>query len=248
MTGPLYRSRALKAMESHEDIERLLPVTSWRIWLAAVAGLLLVVAAVLYAASDSRTVTVSGEGRVADGYGVRLVSSTVAGQLASIDVTPGQVVAKDEVVAQVRSGDELVPQRTANAGRIIASLWRPGDPVEVGTWLLEVAASESDGKQALIAFDLADGAQVADGQPVEVTVTGALGDTTGTTVPGTVAGVTEPLRAVDVEVGLALLEPPTQKQIVAAVTMDTALEPGSAVRATVTVSERNLLQQLLGLS
>ena len=47
MTGPLYRSRALKAMESHEDIERLLPVTSWRSWLAAAAGLLLVVAAVL---------------------------------------------------------------------------------------------------------------------------------------------------------------------------------------------------------
>jgi hypothetical protein len=203
---------------------------------------------VLYAAADSRLVTVTGEGRVADGYGVRLVTATVAGQLASFDVAAGQKVEKNQVVASVQSGNELVPQHTANAGRIIGELLRPGDPVEVGTWLLEVAASESDGKQALIAFDLADGAQLTEGQPVQITVLGALGATTGTTVAGKVAAVSEPLRASEVEVGLALLEQPTQKQIVAAIAVDSALEPGSVVRAEVIVSERNLLQQLLGLS
>jgi pyruvate/2-oxoglutarate dehydrogenase complex dihydrolipoamide acyltransferase (E2) component len=235
-------------MESHEDIERLLPVTSWRSWLAAIAGLLLIVAALLYAAADSRQVTVTGEGRVADGYGIRLVTSTAAGQLASFNVIPGQKVEKDQIVAHVQSGNALVPQHTANAGRIIGLLWRPGDAIDVGTWLLEVAASESDGKQALIALDPGAGSQVAEGQSVEVTVLGALGATTGTTVPGKVVGVSEPLRAAEVEVGLALLEPPTGKQVVAVVSVDTALEPGSIVRADIIVSERNLLQQLLGLS
>lgn len=244
----MYRSQALRAMESHEEIERLLPVTSWRLWLAAVAAGLLVLAGLLYAAADSRTVTVAGDGRVTDGSGVRLVSSSVAGQLTSFDVEPGQTVGKDQVVGYVRSGDALIAQRTANAGRVIGSLLRPGDPVQVGTWLMEVAATETDGKQALIAFSLTDGAKVHSGQPVTITVTGALGGSEGKIYPGTVAEVSPPLRAVDVELGLALLEPPKEKQIVAAVTLDQPLEPGSVVSAVVTVSQRNLLQSMLGLS
>lgn len=238
----------MKAMESHEDIERLLPVTSWRLWLAAVAGALLVVAGVLYAAADSSTVTVAGDGRITDGSGVRLVSSTVAGQLSSFEVDGGQIVEAGQVVAYVRTGDELVPQRTEVAGRVIGTLWRPGDPVEVGMWLLEVAATETDGLQALIALPVEQGSQVREGQSAVVTVTGALGDSLGTSVEGTVLGVTEPLRAVEVEVGLALLEPPAEKQIVVGIGLDEPLEPGSEVNAEITVSERNLLQQLLGLS
>ena len=102
---------------------------------------------------------------------------------------------------------------------MIGSLLRPGDPVQVGTWLMEVAATETDGKQALIAFSLTDGAKVHSGQPVTITVTGALGGSEGKIYPGTVAEVSPPLRAVDVELGLALLEPPKEKQIVAAVTL-----------------------------
>lgn len=248
MAGPLYRSRAMKAMESHEDIERLLPVTSWRLWLAAVAGGLLVVASVLYAAADTRAVTVAGDGRITDGSGVRLVSSTVAGQLSSYEVEGGQTVEEGQVVAYVRTGDELVPQRTEVAGRVIGSLWRPGDPIKVGMWLLEVAATETDGLQALIALPVEQGQQVREGQTAVVTVTGALGESLGKSVPGTVLGVTEPLRAVEVEVGLALLEPPTEKQIVVGIGLDEPLEPGSEVNANITISERNLLQQMLGLS
>lgn len=248
MASPLYRARAMKAMESQEDIERLLPVTSWRLWLAAVAGGLLVVAALFYAAADTSTVTVTGDGRVTDGSGVRLVSSTVEGQLSSFEVTGGDTVVEDQIVAYVRSGDQLVPQRTEVAGRVVGTLWRPGDPVDVGMWLLEVAATETDGRQVLIALPVDQGSQVKEGQPAEVTVTGALGATMGTTYPGTVLGATEPLRAVEVEVGLALLEPPTEKQIVVGIGLEEPLEPGSEVSAEITVSERNLLQQLLGLS
>lgn len=244
----MYRARALQAMETHEDIERLLPVTSWRLWLTAVAGGLLVVAALLYAAADSRTVTVAGDGRVTDGYGVRLVTATTAGQVDRWAADPGDTVSRGQVVAYIRSGSRLVPQRTANAGRVISPLLRPGDPVTVGAWLMEVSATESDGTLALVALDVPDGAQVAPGQPVQVTVTGALGATEGSTVTGTITEVTEPLRAEEVELGLALLDPPQDDQIVAAVALAAPLEPGSAVTAVITVSERNTLQQLLGLS
>lgn len=245
---PLYRTQALQAMESHEDVERMLPVTSWRGWLLAVAGLALVVAAVLYAASDSRLVTVAGSGRIADGYGIRLVTASVAGQIASIDVEPGERVSADQVVATIASGGEIIEQRTPNAGSVIGALWRPGDPVEVGDWLLEISSSESDGKQALIALSVDDGQQVGVGMSATVTVTGALNESLGRAVTGTVSAKTDPLRALDVELGLALLEPTAGKQIVIAVSLDEPIDAGSAVDAVVTISERNLLQQLLGVS
>ncbi|MEI6362480.1 MAG: hypothetical protein WCP95_10130 [Actinomycetes bacterium] len=235
-------------MDSHEDIERLLPVTSWRGWLVAVAGLLVVVAAVLYASVDSRLVTVAGSGRVTDGAGIRLVSASVSGQLASIDVEDGDKVSVGQVVAHVVSGDSSIPQRTQNAGTVMGSLWRPGDPIKVGDWIMEIASSESDGKQALVSMGLSDGAKVQKGQSATVSVTGALKEPVGRTVKGTVSLVTPPLRAGDVELGLALLEQPTGKQIVVAITLDEAVQPGSVVDAVVTVSERNLLQQLLGQS
>ena len=246
--NPLYRAPAMHALESHEDIERLLPVTNVRSWLIALAGLLILAAAVLYAASDSRLLTVSGHGRVADGQGVRLVTSSVAGQLASFEVEEGDDVVAGQIVAYVTSGDQRVPQRTVNAGTVVGGLWRPGDPIRVGDWLMEVASSDSDGRQVLVAFTVEDGQQVREGQDAVVTVTGALNDTAGRIVNGTVLAVTDPVRATEIELGLALLIPPDGPQIVGAVEVDEALEPGSAVDVTVTVSERNLLQQMLGLS
>lgn len=248
MPKSIYRPQAMQAMESHEDIERLLPVTSWRLWLAAVASALLVIAALVFAAADSRAVTVSGDGRVTDGYGVRLVSATVAGQIASFAVEGGDTVVEDQIVAYVRSGDDLIAQRTANAGRVIGTLWRPGDPVEVGSWLVEVAATETDGRQVLVALPVSEGQKVAKGQPAQLQVTGTLGLTPDHLIAGEVIGRTEALRAKEVEIGLALLEPPTEKKIVVAIRTDEPLEPGSEVRATITVSQRNLLAQLFGQS
>lgn len=245
---PVYRATALDAMESHEDIERLLPVTTWRGCLLAVAGVALVGAALLYAASDSRLVTVTGSGRVADGYGIRLVSASVSGQVATIDVEAGEKVSANQVVATIAAGDRLIQQRTPNAGTVIGSLWRPGDPVEAGDWLMEISSSESDGKQALIALTIEAGQQVEKDMSATVTVTGALDEAVGRAVSGTVLGKTDPLRASEVELGLALLEPPDGKQIVVGIALDEPIDAGSAVDATVTVSERNLLQQLLGVS
>lgn len=245
---PLFRDKAMDAMESHEDIERLLPVTSWRGWLLALAGVAMVAAALLYAASDSRLVTVQGSGRIADGYGIRLVTASTSGQVATIDVEAGDKVTANQVVATIAAGDALVEQRTPNAGTVIGSLWRPGDPVEAGDWLLEIAATESDGKQALVAMNVDDGKQVEVGMPATVTVTGALSESLGRSVDGKVTIATQPLRAIDVELGLALLEPPEGKMVVVAISLDEPIDAGSAVDATVTVSERNLLQQLLGLS
>lgn len=242
----LYRAEALRAMESRDDLERLLPVTSLRSWLVAVAGLLVAVAAVTFAASQTRTITIDGSGRVTDDFGIRLVTANISGQLASLDFEVGQQVEPGDVVAYVQAGVRLVPQRAADYGIMLGNLLRPGDPVHVGDWIAQAAPTESLGDQVLVTFDQEQGARLAVGQPATVTVTGSLKDPAGRTVTGRVVEVTDPMAAHTVELGLAIREPLAGEQILAAIELDAAVDPGSAVTVSVTVSERNLLQQLLG--
>ncbi|HEY7821662.1 MAG TPA: biotin/lipoyl-containing protein [Acidimicrobiia bacterium] len=247
MPGGPFREQALRAAESRPDIERLLPVTSWRTWLLGLAAVLLVSAAVLYAAADSRLVTVSGEGRVADDFGIRLVTSSATGQVLDIRADSGDRVEIGQVVATVEVAGEPVEQRSAVNGTVVWALVRPGDPVEAGAWMFEVASDDSDGKQALIALSVDAGSRVTDGMTASVTVAGGLGGQPRV-VPEEVAFVSEPLPGLEVQYGLALYDPPTESQVVAFLELDEVIEPGSAVSATIIVSERNLLQQMLGIS
>ncbi len=245
------RRQAVTAMESHEDIERLLPVTSWRSWMLALTGLLLVVAALVYAAATSKTITVTGIGRAADLYGVRLVTSTEAGQFDDFTVEAGQSVKDGQVIGYVITGDQRVPQRAQVDGRILGLGQRPGDPVKVGDWLTTITASESDGTQVIAAFNAEDGARLQPQQKVTVTVIAALAQGAGgagTVVSGVVEEVAPNQTTRDIHIGLALPEEPTGEQTVAVIALDQPVDPGSVVDAEVVVSERNLLQQVLGRS
>jgi biotin carboxyl carrier protein len=235
-------------LESHEDLEQLLPVSSWRGWLIAACGVMLVAAALLYASTASRLVTVPGIGRATDPNGIRLVSATVAGQMDDYLVKPGERVTDGQIVAYVMTGDSRVPQRTQNSGTVLEDVVRPGDPVQVGDWILEIASTETDGERVIVSFSLEDGQRLQVGQPATVTSSGTIAQPNALTVEGTVSAISDPLLPSDVEVGLALREPPEDQQIVAEITLDEPVGPGALVTAEVTVSERNLLQQLLGLS
>lgn len=238
-------------MESHEDIEQLLPVTSWRSWMLALTGVLLVAAALLYAGATSKTITVTGVGRAADLYGVRLVTSTVSGQFDDFSVESGQEVKNGQVVGYVVSGDQRVPQRAQVDGRILGLAQRPGDPVQVGDWLTTIAANESDGRQVIATFNGEDGSRLQPQQQVTVTVIAALSEGvggTGTVVSGVVEEIAPGQTARDVHLGLALPQEPAGEQTIAVIAVDEPVDPGAFVQAEVVVSERNLLQQVLGRS
>jgi biotin carboxyl carrier protein len=246
--APATTSAGTTTLESHEDLERLLPVTSWRGWLIAACAFMVVAAALLYAASSSRLVTVGGIGRATDPNGIRLVSATAAGQMEQYTVTVGQRVDEGQIVAYVVTGNTRVPQKTRNAGTVLDTLLRPGDPVDVGEWIVEIASTETDGKRVIVSFSEADGSRLAVGQRAVVTVSASLTDSGGTVTDGTVTGVSKSIAPLAVQIGLALREEPSGDQIVAEIELDDPIGPGSKVSADVIVSERNLLQQLLGLS
>lgn len=241
--APLYRQQAVESIESTERLDELLPVTSLRVWLLAVAGSLLVLGLLVYAAVTPRNVTVSGDGRVVGKQGVTLVTSTVAGQFGRVYVKEMSSVRAGQVVAEVITGDRAVKQRAQRNGILLGYLFRPGDPVKVGSWIAEISNRIDDGRTALMTVNPQEAGKVQAGMPVRVSVPG------GPEVTGVIgkdrSDVMSPER---VQEGMGTLEPPSEPKVVLVVKLAQAAPRGYEIDATVLVSERTLLKQLLGIS
>lgn len=240
---PTYRREATDSLQTSEQLHELLPVTSLRVWLLVVAAALLVAGTLAYAAVTPRDVTVSGAGRVTGNQGVTLVTATAAGQFGRLQVRPGSTVKAGQVVAEIIAGDEVIEQRVQRNGILLGYLPRPGDPVDVGSWLAEISNGVDDGRSALIIVDPDEAGKVQAGMPVKVAVRG------GPEVTGVVTGDrSDSMSAARVQEGLGLLEPPAGPRVVIALDLGEAAPRGYEIDATVLVSQRTLLQQLLGMS
>lgn len=230
-------------MESTERLDDLLPVTSPRVWLLAVAAATLVLGLLAYSAITPRNVTVDGGGRVTGKQGVTLVTSTVAGQMGRFHVEPETEVREGQVVAEIMTANGPIKQRAQRNGVLLGYLPRAGDPVKVGAWLAEISNRIDDGRTALMIVDPGEASKVEAGMPVTVSVIG------GPVVQGEIADArSDVMAAARVQEGLGMLEPPPAPQVVIAVNLDEAAPRGYEIDATVLVSERTLLEQLLGMS
>lgn len=241
--SPVYRSTAVNSIATTERLDDLLPVTSPRMWLLAVAAAALVLGLLAYAVVTPRNVTVSGGGRVVGTQGVTLVTSTVDGQFGRVHVKPETKVRAGQVVAEVITGDGPVKQRAQRNGILLGYLPRPGDPVKVGSWIAEISNRIDDGRTALMIVEPDEAGKVQAGMPVTVSVVG------GPQVQGVVGeDRSDVLSAERVQEGLGMLDPPPGPQVVIVLDLEDAAPRGYEIDATVLVSERTLLQQLLGIS
>lgn len=240
---PRYRAQALQALESGERLNTLLPVTKLRLWLLALAAALVVAAVLAYAAVTPRDVTVSGGGRITGENGVALVTSSAAGQFGTLMLDPGTEVKVGDVVAHVVSDSGRVTQRAQTAGILLGYLPRPGDPIDVGEWLAEVSSEVDDGRTAMMMVQPDEAEKVSEGQPVTLNVIG------GPSLSGRIGPDRTPALAPDrVQEGLGLLEPPDGPRVIVELQLDETAPRGYEFEATVLVSDRTLLQQLVGAS
>lgn len=239
----VYRPAAVRSMESTERLDDLLPVTSLRVWLLAVASVVLVLGLLAYAAVTPRNVTVAGTGRVVGKQGVTLVTSTADGQFGRVHVAPETQVRAGQVVAEVITDRGVIEQRAQRNGILLGYLPRPGDPVKVGSWIAEISNRIDDGLTALLMVDPSEAGKVEAGMPVTVSVGG------GPRLHGVVGkDRSDVMSAERVQEGLGMIEPPAGPQVVIVVRLDEAAPRGYEVDGTVLVSERTLLKQLLGMS
>ncbi|MEI8081676.1 MAG: hypothetical protein WCI74_07515 [Actinomycetes bacterium] len=238
----MYRSTALEANESSERLDELLPVTSMRIWLLAVAAAILIAAAVAYTAITPRNVTVDGSGRVVGEGGIGLITSTANGQFGSFTAKPGSHVTVGQHVADVVTNTGTVPQYSQVEGTLLGFLQSPGSPVSTGTWLGQVSLKVDDGKVGLIMIAPEEAGKVKEGQPVTVSVVG------GPVLKGTIGpNRSEALSAPRVQEGMGTLDPPPGPRVVVEVLFSEPGPAGYEFSAVILVSERSLLEQLLGM-
>lgn len=241
MSSP-YRSEAVAANESSDRLDELLPVTSLRLWLLAVAAVVLIAAAIAYTAITPRNVTVTGQGRVVGDGGIGLVTSTADGQFGSFVVADGSRVKAGQKVAEVITAAGPVPQFTQVDGTLLGYLPSPGAPVKVGTWLSQVTLKVDDGTVGLIMVLPEESSKVVEGQPVRVSVIG------GPTLQGRIGPDRSPaLSAPRIQEGMGTLDPPTGPRVAIEVLFDEPAPPGYEFNGVILVSERTLLGQLLGL-
>lgn len=236
-----YRSAALEANESSARLDELLPVTSLRIWLLAVAAAVLIAAAVAYTAITPRNVTVDGSGRVVGDGGIGLVTSTANGQFGSFTLEPGSHVTVGQHIADVVANTGTVPQYSQVDGTLLGYLPSPGAPVTTGAWLAQVTLKVDDGKVGLIMVSPEEAGKVQTGQPVTVSIVG------GPVLAATIGPNRTPaLSAPRVQEGLGTLDPPLGPRVVVEVLFTEPAPVGDEFTAVILVSERTLLGQLLG--
>lgn len=245
---PAFRSQALAAQESSDRLDELLPVTSPRLWLLAVGAAIILVALVAYTAITPRNLTVAGSGRVVGDGGIGLVTSTAAGQFGAVTADPGSRVTIGQQVAEVITANGPVPQYSQVEGTLLGFLPSPGAPITVGEWLAQVTLKVDNGEVGLLSVLPSDAAKVKEGMPVTVTIVDAP-DGTPTQMQGRIGPNRSPTYDPDIiQEGLGTLEPPPGPRVVIEVLFDTPAPSGYEFNAVVLVSERTLLQQLLGLS
>jgi len=238
---------APEVLDSGARLDELLPVTSLRLWLLGIAAALVIAALIAYAAVTPRNVTVTAPGRVVGDGGIGLVTSSAAGQFGAFTVAPGSRVTVGQKVADVITASGPVPQYSQVDGELLGYLPSAGAPIEVGEWLAQVSMKVDDGRMGLIAVAPDEAAKITVGMPVRATV--MTGQDTTASITGKIGPKRSPTYGANiVQEGMGTLEPPSGPRVVIEVLFDAKAAGGYEFNAVVLVSERTLLQQLLGMS
>ncbi len=264
---PTFAERALGgAPNGLDNIDRLFRRAPRRLWLELAAIVLLVVAAVVWAAVADVTVIVRGQALVVPPDGFFIAGEGLSGQIVSVDIDPLDQVAVGQQVAMIAvPGSGEVPVVSPVDGAVVAVDVRLGDLV-TGGGVARIAPDEPAAAVGL--FGAADLGSLQLGQRVDVTVNGLTPERFGAAI-GRVASVgTIPVTAGrlkqltgDATIAAALGQAGPLYEVV--ITLDPADTPsgvawtrgegppspiplGALALASVTVDRTSLLDKALG--
>lgn len=168
MSRQIFRQAALERLSSPEQLDQLMQVTTPRGWLALLALLGLIITVAAWSVSDTIPTQVLGQGLLLRGEQILRVTAPESGLVRTLEVQPGQLIAQDQVVAQIETSDQgLTPIRSPFAGQIVALGVAPGGRVELGTPVL-MLEDPAMALQAVVYMPAATGANVRPGMQVQV--------------------------------------------------------------------------------
>lgn len=237
-TGPantLFRARALDQLDVADEVDTRLPLVSRRSWLALVGVGLLVLAFALWAALTPSVTSITASGRVMADPGAVPVAATTSGVVGSV-VEPGRSVRAGEPVATIDD--------TEVTATVEGTVWQTpvvtGATVQAGEPVVTLLPPDSSG-QVLLPVPEASAGSIREGMTVRVAGPGGG-------AAGTVRSVSGPLSGTDVSARTGLVFDDTTTYVLVAVSLQNPLPPGSAVGATIVLSEGTVLTRLLGRS
>lgn len=241
--GSPFRAEALARLDVPEQVDNLLPIVTRRTWLAAAGVVLAIVAFLGYAAATTTITAITSEGRAVAAGGVVQSVSPAAGVLTEIAVgEEASVAAGDRIASGVRADGTGFEVVSTMAGTVWQSLVLAGGVVSPGTAVATVLPVGSD-MSVLVAVPERDAAAAAAAIRVDLSVPGQ----------GTVAARVLSVSSAPVPVDIAVARTALPVEGSAQLTM-ISLEPASALPAGAEVSvsfvlsERTLLQGMLGIS
>jgi multidrug efflux pump subunit AcrA (membrane-fusion protein) len=141
-----FRKSALDRLMSPEKLDGLLEVTKPRGWLAVLALLAILIAAIFWATSSMIPIRVPAQGVLLRGQGVSLVEAPGEGIIHSIEVTPGQLVKRGEVVAFIRQMGNIapIPVLAPIAGQVLEVRINPGNYATGGTAIASIEPASGE--------------------------------------------------------------------------------------------------------
>jgi len=243
LQGSPFRAEALARLDVPEQVDNLLPIVTRRTWLAAAGVVLAIVAFLGYAAATTTITAITSEGRAVAAGGVVQSVSPAAGVLTEIAVGEGaSVAAGDRIASGVRADGTGFEVVSTMAGTVWQSLVLAGGVVSPGTAVATVLPEGSD-TSVLVAVPERDAAAAAAAIRVDLSVPGQ----------GTVAAQVVSVSSAPVPVDIAVARTALPIEGSAQLTMislepTSALPAGAEVSVSFVLSERTLLQGMLGIS
>jgi len=163
MNRQIFRPAALERMSSPEQLDRLMPVTSPRGWVALSALGIIFLATFLWGLFGAVYTTAEGKGILIRPLGVKSVVAPVGGVVSEVLVRPGDMVEARQRVAQL----DVHSLYSTYAGRVLEVFVHEGSAVERGTILLTVEPPSSK-LEAVIYVPVGDGEKVEPGMQVDL--------------------------------------------------------------------------------
>lgn len=115
MSKQLFRQSSLDQLESPDQLDQLLSVTSLRGWVAFIGAFILIIAVIIWGFVGSLSENVYGEGILISSGGIQQVNSNVNGQITDISVGPGDEVEEGDVIARLEQPELLNEIRALEA-------------------------------------------------------------------------------------------------------------------------------------
>lgn len=238
-----FRAAALARLDVPEQVDNLLPIVTRRTWLAAVGVILVIVAFLGYAAATTTVTAITAVGRAVAVSGVVQSLSPGAGVITEVTSGEGVAVAGGSTIAVGVTADGNSFEAVSPATGIVwQSLVLSGGVVSPGAPVATVLPQGSD-SSVLVAVPESDAAAVADAIRVDVSVQGQ-----GTVTARVLSVSSSPVPADIAATRIALPVEGTAQLTMVSLEPTSALPPGEEVTVSFILSERTLLQGMLGIS